>query len=363
METTIFRYGKHIGILTAVCLVGFIGMRLVQASQIQQRAEAVGWDLHVPLFDLSEWEQLVAESERLKQSAEYLEQKYDVLLPHPYSDLWLTSLPKWLRAMSRSGMNLSNFDLSNVDMYTWVRLRSLLSQTNIPPGTFQMGCTNEQVSACYDWEKPVHSVTISREFFIMQSEVTQALYEFVMGVNPSRYQSASQPVEQVTWYDAVTFANRLSELDGLPSCYTIDGENIEWADTDCKGWRLPTEAEWEYAARGSRQNTFAGSEQLRNVGWYYGNSNHKPQIVCKKHRNGFGLCDMSGNVWEWVWDWYGEYTDVSQTDPTGPTEVSKRVLRGGSWRHYERNARVSIRYYIAPGYRNQSWGFRLVRLA
>ena len=363
METTSFRYGKHIGILTAVCLVGFVGMRLVQASQIQQRAESVGWDLHVPIFDLSEWEQLVAESERLKQTAQSVERKYDVVLPHPYAEWWLTPLPEWFQEMSRSGIALSSFDLSSVDMYTWVRMRPFLNQKNIPPGTFQMGCTDEQGSECHDWEKPVHSVTITKEFFMMQSEVTQALYELVMGTNPSRHQWASQPVEQVTWYDAVTFANRLSELDGLPTCYTIDADDVEWSDADCKGWRLPTEAEWEYAARGGQQSKFSGSDHLESVGWYYANSNHKPHSACEKYPNGFGLCDMSGNVWEWVWDSYGEYSDSSQTDPTGPTEVSKRVLRGGSWRHYERNSRTSIRYYIAPGYGNQSWGFRLVRLA
>ena len=363
METTSFRYGKHLGALTALCMVGLVGVRLYQADQIEQRAQAVGWALNVPIVGLEVYDQMVADSERLRESAEVIERKYDVVLPHPYADYWLEASGQWLRELSRSGIKLSTYDLTDVNMHKWIALRPLLTLRNIPPGSFRMGCTNEQAKACYDSEKPVHSVAISQEFYMMESEVTQALYETVMGSNPSRYVNPNQPVEQVTWYDAVAFANRLSELDGLPSCYTINGDSIEWPDIECKGWRLPTEAEWEYAARGRQQNKFAGSDRLENVGWYYANSNHQPQDVCNKHRNGFGLCDMSGNVWEWVWDWYGEYDSDSQTDPTGPTEVSKRVLRGGSWRHYERNSRVSIRYYIAPEYGNPSWGFRLVRLA
>ena len=110
-------------------------MRLVQ-SQIQQRAEAVGWDLHVPLFDLNEWEQLVSESERLKQTAQSVERKYDVVLPHPYAEWWLTPLPEWFQEMSRSGMDLSSFDLSNADMYTWVRMRCFLESEMLPPELF-----------------------------------------------------------------------------------------------------------------------------------------------------------------------------------------------------------------------------------
>ena len=363
METTSFRYGKHIGALTVLCLVGFVGVRLYQADQIEQRAAVVGWELNVPIVGLDVFDQQVADSERLRQTAEVIERKYDVVLPHPYNDYWLEASGKWLRELSRSGIDFSTVDLSGVNMYTWISIRPLLTFRNIPPGTFRMGCTDEQGIDCHDWEKPVHSVTLSKEFYMMESEVTQALYETVMGHNPSRHVDANQPVEQVTWYDAVKFANRLSEIEGLTPCYTINGESVEWSDTQCKGWRLPTEAEWEYAARGRQQNTYAGSDRLEDVGWYYGNSNSQSQDVCVKYRNGFGLCDMSGNVWEWTWDGYGEYNVESQTDPVGPSTASRRVLRGGSWRHYERNSRVSIRYYIAPQYGDPSWGFRLVRLA
>lgn len=363
METTFFRYGKHIGALTALCLAGVVGVRLYQADQIEQRAKSVGWDLNVPIFGLEAFDQMVADSERLKTEAEELEWKYGVAFPHPYSERWLSAALDSFRAMSRSGMVPSKHDLSTVNMDTWLALRPLLNLRNIPPGTYTMGCTREQGDACYDWENPSHTVTISQEFYIMDSEVTQALYELVMGNNPSRLQGPRQPVEHVSWYDAVTFANRLSELDGLDPCYTIEGKMVQWPDIKCSGWRLPTEAEWEYAARGRQNYKYAGSDSSQNVSWYYANSNSRPHEVCTKPRNGYGLCDMSGNLWEWVWDWYGEYSSEHQTDPTGPETVSKRVLRGGSWRHSQQNSRVTIRYYIAPEYKDFTWGFRLVRLA
>ena len=344
-------------------LVGFVGVRLYQANQIERRAAAVGWDLNVPIFGLSDFDQQVSDSERLRSTAKAIEDQYNVVLPHPYADYWLEPTGDWLQDMSRVGVDVSVFDFTTVNMVTWLHLRPWLKMRSIPSGPFQMGCTSEQGKACHDWERPVHSVTISKNFYMMQHEVTQGLYELVMGQNPSFHRGTGLPVEQVSWLDAVRFANRLSALDGLESCYVIEGDDVEWSNTACKGWRLPTEAEWEYAARANRRNRYAGSDSLESVGWYYANSQHQPHDVCTKQRNSFGLCDMSGNVWEWVWDSFGEYSDADQTDPTGPVEVSKRILRGGSWRHYERNSRVSIRYYIAPEYGNPSWGFRLLRLA
>ena len=355
------RYGKFIGAFIAVGLIGLVGAHGYQSHQLEVRARAIGWQLDVPWFGSRGYFEPVAESERLRVQAASIEEQHDVVLPYPYSEYWLRPVGEWLQDMSRVGMDVTKFDFTSVDMTTWLNLRPLLKVRNIPPGTFQMGCTQEQGEACHDWERPVHSVSISTELYMMQHEVTQGLFELVMGYNPSFHQGEALPVEQVSWGDAARFANRLSEMDGLPPCYVIEDGSVEWADKACTGWRLPTEAEWEYAARANQVSRYSGSDSLENVGWYYANSQHQSHAVCTKQRNGFGLCDMSGNVWEWVWDWYGEYGIEGVADPTGPVSGRAKVLRGGSWRHYERNSRVSIRYYIAPEYTNPSWGFRLIR--
>ena len=238
----------------------------------------------------------------------------------------------------------------------------------VPAGSFYMGCTSEQERDCYDDEIPPRHVTISHDLYVMRSEVTQALYQQVMGRNPSRFQTCGTlcPVEGVSWYNAVRFANRLSRRDGLTSCYRI-GEHqepeVEWRDKKCKGWRLLTEAEWEYAARGNQAYKYAGSNNLNEVGWYAANSQAKTHQICLKRINGYGLCDMSGNVWEWVWDSW----DVSAnrrgkaTDPTFDRVGPDRVGRGGGWDFGARNARVSLRdwYFAASGFQ----GFRLARIA
>ena len=236
----------------------------------------------------------------------------------------------------------------------------------IPSGTFQMGCTSGD-SDCYDWEKPVHKVTISRDFYLMESEVSQGLYESVMGSNPSHFKGSSLPVEKVSWYDAVKFANKLSAKEGLEQCYSISGDNVSWSNKDCNGWRLPTEAEWEYASRGNQSYKYAGSSSLSGVAWYSDNSGSKTHNVCGKQKNGYGLCDMSGNVWEWVWDWYdvslyGSHADRGTVrDPYGANSGSNRVGRGGSWGNDARGARVSLRKDGSPGSEGNGLGFRLGR--
>ena len=209
-------------------------------------------------------------------------------------------------------------------------------------GTFTMGATSEQGSDAYNDEKPTHSVTLS-SFYLCKYEVTQALWQAVMGENPSNLKGDNLPVEQVSWDDCQTFITRLNNLTG-------------------KNFRLPTEAEWEYAARGgnrSRGYKYSGSNVLSDVAWYDDNSGDKTHPVGSKSPNELGLYDMSGNVREWCSDWYGTYSSTAQTNPTGSSSGSLRVLRGGSWFSVARNCRSSSRHHDVPDGRFYLLGLRL----
>lgn len=210
-------------------------------------------------------------------------------------------------------------------------------------GTFTMGCTTEQGSDCESDEKPSHRVTLN-DFSIGKYEVTQAQWRAVMGSNPSKFQNCDQcPVEQVSWEDIQLFLTQLNVKTG-------------------KKYRLPTEAEWEYAARGGNQSNgykYAGSNVLSDVAWFTDNSDSKTHPVGGKRANELGLYDMSGNVWEWCQDWYGAYSSSAQTDPTGAASDSYRVYRGGGWLNRARYCRVSDRYYYTPTVRYNGLGFRL----
>ncbi|HEY9055162.1 MAG TPA: SUMF1/EgtB/PvdO family nonheme iron enzyme, partial [Rectinemataceae bacterium] len=205
-------------------------------------------------------------------------------------------------------------------------------------------------------------------FMIGKYEVTQEQYQKVMGTNPSKFISGSEaprrPVEQVSWYDAVTFCNKLSELEGLQKVYTITGTNVQ-ADFSRNGYRLPTEAEWEYAARGGSQSkgyTYAGSNDVGSVAWYGSNSGNTTHAVGTKAPNELGLYDMSGNVWEWCWDWYkNSYDYGAQKDPLGASSGDRRVNRGGGWSNSLSNLRSDSRDFNSPGFRHYLLGFRLLR--
>ena len=205
--------------------------------------------------------------------------------------------------------------------------------------TFQMGSTD---SDAYNNEKNVHSVTLN-SYRIGKYEVTQKLWEAVMGSNPSYFKGPKRPVENVSWKDCDDF---IKELDSLT------GQNF----------RLPTEAEWEYAARGGKNKNsykYSGSNDLADVAWYGDNSSSETHDVGQKSPNSLGLYDMSGNVWEWCYDWYGAYPSSSQINPKGPSSGSSRVLRGGSWYGYAGGCRVSYRNFSTPSDRGSNVGFRL----
>ncbi|MGM9831012.1 MAG: formylglycine-generating enzyme family protein [Paludibacteraceae bacterium] len=212
-------------------------------------------------------------------------------------------------------------------------------------GTFTMGATSEQGNDAYGDEKPTHRVTLS-DYYIGETEVTQALWKAVMGSNPSYYKGDNLPVEQVSWEDCQTFIQKLNSLTGLRFAF-------------------PTEAQWEYAARGGKKSKgykYAGSNSIGQVAWYKDNSNSKTHAVATKQPNELGLYDMSGNVYEWCQDWYGSYSSAAQTNPTGASSGSSRVNRGGGFYYDARYCRVSYRYGDAPTYRSGYLGLRLVLL-
>ena len=228
----------------------------------------------------------------------------------------------------------------------------------IPKGEFMMGL---DISAPdREEDERLHRVEVSQEFMMGESEVTQELYQLVMAANPSKLKKPEKPVDSVSWLDAVQFCNRLSILEGLKPCYKLDRSYVHWpAGITCDGYRLPTEAEWEYAARAEKNTAYSLGDDPEQM-WYSKNSRGS-QDVKKKGSNTWGLFDMSGNVAEWVWDYYGDYITRDFRDPKGPIEGKYRVFRGGDWRHLAIMSRVYNREEAHPERRSGYIGFRIVQ--
>ncbi len=213
-------------------------------------------------------------------------------------------------------------------------------------------------------EKPTHQVTLS-SFYVSKYQVTQKQWHEVMDNNPSYFKGDNLPVETVSWHDCVEFCNKLSQIEGLTPCYSGCGENIA-CDWSANGFRLPTEAEWEFAAKGGNKSkgyTYAGSNDLGSVAWFADNSSSTTHQVGQKQANELGLYDMSGNVWEWCWDWYSLNCDRKRTvsDPKGADAGLCRLLRGGSWYTVALSCRVSYCDSGSPDYGGTIFGFRLFR--
>jgi len=228
-------------------------------------------------------------------------------------------------------------------------------------GTFTMGSPSSEQGR--EDNETQHQVTV-KGFYMGKYEVTQAEWVAVMGSNPSNFKGDNLPVENISWYDAVEFCNKLSQKEGLTPAYRGSGDNIT-CDWNANGYRLPTEAEWEYAAKGGNKDPIiyvhAGSNSIDNVAWYEGNSGKKTHPVGTKAPNSLGIYDMSGNVWEWCWDRYGNYSSGAQTDPRGASSGSYRVIRGGGWNNSARIVRSAYRNIGGPGNRLSYVGFRVVR--
>ena len=249
----------------------------------------------------------------------------------------------------------------------------------IKGGTFLMGSNRNS-----EIESPIHEVTLN-SFFLGKYQVTQKEWEKVVGNNPSKFLESDSPIETITWYDAVKFCNKISIKEGLQPCYCVNGDNNSknWGDRfipevnwKADGYRLPTEAEWEYAAKGgnlpndlARRNgkktyyKYSGSNNIDEVAWYNNNSDRKPHSVGKKNPNELGIYDLSGNVFEWCWDCYNEH-DINfktQTNPHGADTGNYRMFRGGCWRLESDDCLVSNRIFIWPSESNSSISLRLLR--
>ena len=301
-----------------------------------------------------------------------------------YSDAGLTTI-----------YNFSAPVTSNITLYAKWLVATLTSSSGIEligisAGTYTRG------SSSISNASPPHQVTLTSGFYMGKYEVTQEQYQAITGVNPSFFDNSGQkdwfeyllldtapaageaqgkrPVETVTWFDAIEFCNKLSEIEGLTPVYTITGRMpatgypiisaTVTANWNANGYRLPTEAEWEYACRaGSTTAWHFGNDesQLVNYAWYEVNSSNMTHEVGKKLPNAWGLYDMHGNVWEWCWDWYGDYSSEAQTDPRGPVSGTIRVLRVGSWDDATEDSRSAGRLYLYPSSVGSILGFRVVR--
>ncbi len=221
----------------------------------------------------------------------------------------------------------------------------------IKPGAFTMGSPTDELGR--DDDEKQHQVTLTRGVYIQTTEVTQSQWQRVMGSNPSKLKNCGPncPVENVSWYDAMEFIKNLNRIGS-------------------KGqYRLPTEAEWEYAARAGTDTAFANGgiiemrcgqdPNLDAIGWYCGNSDEKAHPAAKKMPNAWGIYDMHGNVWEWCSDWYAEYPSGSVTNPSGPSSGSVRIRRGGSWTFISGGCRSAVRYGTRPVVHGRIIGFRL----
>ncbi len=255
--------------------------------------------------------------------------------PTPQSKPQPVSTPKQVPSVNTAPIANQTFTVNGVSF----------TMIDVQGGTFTMGATAEQGSEADNDEKPTHKVTLSN-FSIGQTEVTQALWLAVMGNNPSHFTSNLQrPVENVSWDDCQRFITKLNQLTG-------------------QNFRLPTEAEWEYAARGgskSRGYKYAGGNAIGDVAWYYGNSGSTTRSVATKAPNELGLYDMSGNVCEWCQDWYGSYSSATQKNPAGPTFGSFQVNRGGCWYKGSGGCRVSDRVGNIRTGKNYIIGLRIAQ--
>ncbi len=253
------------------------------------------------------------------------------------------SLTSSTSSSSANTLSSSGSSLSGNTITIPVKNGVNIEMVKVESGSFNMGATPEMEDP-NESEKPVHLVTLANDYYIGKYEVTQALWQAVMGSNPSSSKGDDLPVERVSWNDCQDFISKLNAMTG-------------------KRFRLPTEAEWEYAARGgkkSRGYQYSGNNTLGDIAWYSGNSSSRTHAVGTKQPNELGIYDMAGNVWEWCQDWKGSYSSSPLVNPIGAVSGSLRVYRGGSWSSSARGCRTSCRNCFTPNGRDNNLGLRLV---
>lgn len=253
--------------------------------------------------------------------------------------------------------------------YQFLQERYYPTMVAISGGTFEMGCDTLLIDNNSRNDERQHSVTVS-DYKLAATETTWWQYRLFCKATGHDYETPSwqiqgdNPAVNVSWFDATLYLNWLSEQNSLDSVYILENKregDVQMAE-NANGFRLPTEAQWEYAAKGGAKkiaDIYSGSNELEEVGWFYENSNNRTQSVGQKKPNKLDVYDMSGNVWEWCSDWYGTYTDSSEPNPQGAESGSDRVLRGGSWDDYAHDCRVANRSNGYPGIRISIFGFRV----
>ena len=319
-----------------------------EMAMVKQELNMQSW--WSALWKKSELEQSLAE---LESEIDSLEQQIDVLWEHIQ------------QTMQRYIIHNRNEKIATLKLRheQTLKLQSIDSfrMVSVTASTFMMGSSDRDTEA-RDEERPLHKVTLTKDFLIGKYPVTQELWESVMGSNPSYFKGVIRPVEQVSWFSVVEFCNKLSELEGLEPVYTVNGLNVT-CNWNAKGYRLPTEAEWEYAARAGQNFKYAGADSINEIAWYSDNSGSETHPVGQKYPNAFGLYDMSGNVWEWCWDTYQKYSPRPATDPRTTGLDSTRIIRGGSWGEVSTCLRTSRRTMYNPRKSGRYLGFRVVRSA
>ena len=237
-----------------------------------------------------------------------------------------------------------------------------IEMVRVPAGSFVMGGPDEDGDAELD-DLPAHKVTLTRNYYMSTTLITQEIYFMVMNDNPSKFTAPKRPVEQVSWFEAIQFCNALSRWLGFPPYYRIAADHVECIPKN-KGFRLPTEAEWEYAARAGLNTKYAGGNNLDELGCYEENREFFGCVPVGQYKpNAWGLFDMSGNVMEWCWDGYDEYPEKEQTDPQGEADELYKIARGGAWNRDHKDARLKKRKWMQKSVQTDYLGFRIVREA